>query len=267
MRTYIELAQFPSDAELAVLLRETCEYWPCGTLERWRDAVKWCYGNAKINRTLRVSDQGRLNKMPAKASPTSSIARTVLAAFVGPSPPLKYTACHYNDNRMDNRLSNLRWDTRSGNMLDIRGSKRLLRPQANTSKCKALSDPHQLRCLAKTFLSGYCEQLASDSLTPSTLKAELCEVFLQWLSTAGCTADAAQVMQAISEAVVNAYGTDTVTTNGMPLTSALAVSCNKPAYRLRLLHTPNVSIRTYMRTTRVRAIKAINLEAHFACTA
>lgn len=43
--------------------------------------------------------------------------RLVLEAFVGPCP-LRHEACHENGCRTDNRLENLRWDTRAGNMAD-----------------------------------------------------------------------------------------------------------------------------------------------------
>lgn len=45
------------------------------------------------------------------------VHRLVLLAFVGPCPP-GMEACHNNGDRFDNRLSNLRWDTRSANNLD-----------------------------------------------------------------------------------------------------------------------------------------------------
>lgn len=41
----------------------------------------------------------------------------VLETFVGPRPK-GMDGCHWNDIPNDNRLSNLRWDTRSANMLD-----------------------------------------------------------------------------------------------------------------------------------------------------
>lgn len=44
----------------------------------------------------------------------------VLEAFVGPRPGSDYDACHNDGNPENNRLSNLRWDTRSGNFLDKR---------------------------------------------------------------------------------------------------------------------------------------------------
>lgn len=45
------------------------------------------------------------------------IHREVLKAFVGPCPP-GMEACHNNDVRQDNRLTNLRWDTSTANHLD-----------------------------------------------------------------------------------------------------------------------------------------------------
>ena len=48
---------------------------------------------------------------------TVGVHRLVLEAFVGPCPD-GMEACHYNDIADDNRLSNLRWGTRSDNFYD-----------------------------------------------------------------------------------------------------------------------------------------------------
>ena len=48
---------------------------------------------------------------------TKEIHRLVLETFVGPCPK-GMEACHNNGNRLDNRLENLRWDTRSNNRKD-----------------------------------------------------------------------------------------------------------------------------------------------------
>ena len=48
---------------------------------------------------------------------TTSVHRLVLEAFVGPCPP-GMECCHNNGDKRDNRIENLRWDTRSANMLD-----------------------------------------------------------------------------------------------------------------------------------------------------
>jgi len=56
----------------------------------------------------------------------------VLEAFSG-ARPSEHVACHSNDNPLDNRLENLRWDTRSGNVIDsvINGC----HPQASKTAC------------------------------------------------------------------------------------------------------------------------------------
>jgi hypothetical protein len=43
--------------------------------------------------------------------------RAVLLAFVGPCPE-GFEGCHGNGDSADNRLANLRWDTKAGNMAD-----------------------------------------------------------------------------------------------------------------------------------------------------
>lgn len=48
---------------------------------------------------------------------TFTVARLVLAAFVGPKPP-DMECCHCNGDRSDSRLCNLRWDTNLANQED-----------------------------------------------------------------------------------------------------------------------------------------------------
>lgn len=47
----------------------------------------------------------------------SPVHQLVLKAFIGPRPD-GYDACHCDGDRDNNRLDNLRWDTRSANTLD-----------------------------------------------------------------------------------------------------------------------------------------------------
>ena len=46
------------------------------------------------------------------------VHRLVLEAFEGKCPD-GMEACHNNGNKIDNRLENLRWDTRSNNIKDV----------------------------------------------------------------------------------------------------------------------------------------------------
>ena len=47
------------------------------------------------------------------------VGRLVLNAFVGPCPSSKYECAHWDGNKSNNKLSNLRWATRIENQRDI----------------------------------------------------------------------------------------------------------------------------------------------------
>lgn len=48
------------------------------------------------------------------------VHRLLLLAHVGPAPTARHQAAHWNNNRADNRLENLRWATRRENAADKR---------------------------------------------------------------------------------------------------------------------------------------------------
>lgn len=54
-----------------------------------------------------------------KKSYCKSVHRLVLEAFAGPCPE-GFEACHNNGDRTDNRLSNLRWDSKESNRADMK---------------------------------------------------------------------------------------------------------------------------------------------------
>lgn len=58
--------------------------------------------------------------------------RLVLEAFTG-LPPMYHEACHGNGIRSDNRIENLRWDTRAANMRDM---------DAHGKRCKGEASPN-----------------------------------------------------------------------------------------------------------------------------
>jgi hypothetical protein len=55
---------------------------------------------------------------PGKTYKTARVHRLVLEAFIGPAPD-GCEACHYDGNPANNRLDNLRWDTKAANQRDI----------------------------------------------------------------------------------------------------------------------------------------------------
>jgi hypothetical protein len=66
-----------------------------------------------------LTDTGRLTVSLSVSDVAQShhVPNLVLIAFVGQCPP-NMECCHENGTAADNRLSNLRWDTHSSNMLD-----------------------------------------------------------------------------------------------------------------------------------------------------
>lgn len=63
---------------------------------------------------------------------TKLVHRLILETFVGPCPE-GMESCHYNDVPFDNRLENLRWDTRSNNQKDAFRNGR----QCNKGECNS----------------------------------------------------------------------------------------------------------------------------------
>lgn len=113
-------------------------------IENWKPVPGWDgyyevsdHGRVRsVERTVHYSD-GRRRRFPSRslnsypdsrghlqarlhrASKTHPVAvhKMVLEAFVGPAPE-GMEGCHHDDDKSNNRLSNLRWDTRSANLYD-----------------------------------------------------------------------------------------------------------------------------------------------------
>lgn len=93
-----------------------------------------------------------------KTKKTRAIHRLVLEAFAGPCPR-GMEACHNNGDREDNRLSNLRWDTRKNNHADkhrhgtiSRGSQ--VSHLVESEVLRIRSDPRTYRAIADDFGIG-----------------------------------------------------------------------------------------------------------------
>lgn len=89
------------------------------------------------------------------------VARLVLLAFVGP-PPTGSIACHRFGDRSDDRLINLKWDTRAGNAADRRsrgthavgersGKNKLTEAQAREILTRVFEHQESYRALATEF--------------------------------------------------------------------------------------------------------------------
>ncbi len=85
----------------------------------------------KLLRQIPATGGYRVVKL-GNANNPKRIHRLVLEAFVGPCPE-GMEACHNNDVRQDNRLENLRWDTRSANHIDAVSNGR--NRQTQKAKC------------------------------------------------------------------------------------------------------------------------------------
>ena len=80
------------------------------------------------------------------------IHRLVLEAFIGPCPKGQ-EACHNNGERTDNRLGNLRWDTRKNNHADKRRHGTVLRGEESPNSVLSNREAHALRVLGNTGVS------------------------------------------------------------------------------------------------------------------
>ena len=121
-------------------------------MEVWKDVVGYegrylvsSFGNLK---SLKFRGVG--GEWPMKATPNGKgyyvvtlgaerkqyrLHTLVLAAFVGPRPS-GYQGCHCDNDKSNNRLDNLRWDTAAGNVAD----RRSYRGNANPNSKVDISD-------------------------------------------------------------------------------------------------------------------------------
>ena len=75
------------------------------------------YGGKEVKSFLKPNGYMFVNLTTSNLRKQVSVHTLVLTAFIGERPK-DYDACHYNGIRTDNRLINLRWDTRKSNHAD-----------------------------------------------------------------------------------------------------------------------------------------------------
>lgn len=81
------------------------------------DALGRSYPPLILAQEVKTNGRHRVKLCDAGRQERRQVHRLVLEAFVGQCPD-GLEACHWNDDPHDNRLSNLRWDTKGANSRD-----------------------------------------------------------------------------------------------------------------------------------------------------
>lgn len=125
-------------------------YTPGLTMRGKRPHLAWTNWPGRILAPDEVSEQGHARVMLCDGRRTEImlVYRAVLLAFVGPCPP-GMECCHWDNNARNNKLTNLRWDTRAGNRQDsIRAGTIARGSRSHFAKLNEAQIP-QIRRLAK----------------------------------------------------------------------------------------------------------------------
>lgn len=117
-------------------------HYEVSDLGRIRSVTKWAgygpcarlYHGKVIKQQLDTSGRPIVKLSRHGKKRTHRVHIVVLTAFVGPRPK-GCVACHYDDRRGNNRLDNLRWDTRSANAIDAKRNGRMPSPGADCIHC------------------------------------------------------------------------------------------------------------------------------------
>lgn len=103
----------------------------------------------KLLKLTPAKDSGYVRVALGNGSDKPTVHTLVLRAFVGP-PPEGMEGCHENDIKHDNRLVNLRWDTRLANILDkIRNGNDRHRNQTHCLRNHKLVSPNLVEAAAE----------------------------------------------------------------------------------------------------------------------
>jgi len=101
--------------------------------------IKGAYLSKKKGRMLRPgpSNFGHMSVVLGRRN-TQFVHKLVLIAFIGPAPH-KHECCHSNGDPADNRLVNLRWGTRSENIMDSVRQGNWMTPERKAGCAKGLA--------------------------------------------------------------------------------------------------------------------------------
>lgn len=122
-------------------------------------------------RSLHSTWSGHLNVRLTQGGRWLLVHRLVLEAFSGPCPT-GMEACHNNGNPADNRIENLRWDTRKANNADKIRHGRSLRGSENNLAKLCAGDIDRVRDLSRFGITGR-NIAAHFSVTPANISSIL----------------------------------------------------------------------------------------------
>lgn len=120
---------------------------------------------------LKPVNSGHLHVRLTSAGNFMLVHRLVLEAFVGPCPP-GMEACHNNGNPADNRIENLRWDTRKSNHADKVRHGTSAHGERNQMAKLSAGDIGRVRDLSRFGITG--RQIAAHlAVTPANISSIL----------------------------------------------------------------------------------------------
>lgn len=117
----------------------TCRQTSRGMTDSWKQLKCSIWSGGYVMATLR-QDKRMIRKL---------LHHIVLEAFCGPCPQ-GMQGCHRNDNRLDNQLGNLRWDTPASNFRDRDRNGGTARGERSGKSKVCDEDVLQMRSLAAT---------------------------------------------------------------------------------------------------------------------
>lgn len=105
------------------------------------------------------STSGHLSVSLGRNGGSKGVHVLVLLAFIGPAPK-GHESCHNNDDPSDNRLSNLRWGTRSENLFDaVRNRKKPIGERVAASKLRDRDIPRIREASARGDIAALAMEL------------------------------------------------------------------------------------------------------------
>lgn len=100
----------------------------------------------RVLRPGRYCKSGHLSVVLGRGTPGKPVHRLIALTFIGP-PPMGTEVCHNDGDPTNNSLTNLRYDTRRNNILDVY-------KQGHRWRKLCISDVHRIRKLLEEGLMG-----------------------------------------------------------------------------------------------------------------